>query len=119
MLCFLTVLTFCNSCYNDKGDKLYPNAVQCDTTNIQYASGVQPIIQANCLNQGCHTTGNPSGGFTFDSYDNLILTIPGDRLVNAIHYTSGGSRNMPPTGKMNDCDINKITAWVKRGYPNN
>jgi hypothetical protein len=117
----LSVFTMlaCASCYNDKGDKLYPNVVQCDTSGMKYSTNIQPIIQTNCLNQGCHTSGNPSGGFKFDSYDNLVLVIPGDKLLNALQYTAGGSKNMPPTGKMNDCDISKISAWIKRGYPNN
>ncbi len=106
------------SCYHDRGDKLYPGVALCDTTNVHYNATVRPIIVANCLNQGCHTSGNPSGGFNFETHASFIAAIPGNRLVNAINYRAGGSKNMPPTGKLPDCDIRKIEAWIARGNPN-
>jgi hypothetical protein len=114
VLCFML-----SACYYDKGDKLYPVAAQCDTANVTYSGTVKPIITANCLNKACHTSGNPSGGFNFENHSSFIVVIPGDRLLRAINHTAGGSKNMPPTGKMDDCSIKKIEAWIKRGYPNN
>jgi hypothetical protein len=105
-------------CYHDRGDKLYPGTASCDTSNVHYNTTIKPIITSNCLNQGCHTSGNPSGGFNFESYNGLISVIPGNRLVNAINYRTGGSKNMPPTGKLPDCEIRKIEAWIGHGFPN-
>jgi len=119
LLIFSSLLLSVYACKTDNGETLYPNKVSCDTANIKYASVVQPIMQTNCLNQGCHTAGNPSGGYQFDSYANFILTIPGDKLINSLKYLSSPSKNMPPTGKLSDCDFSKVEAWIKRGYPNN
>ena len=107
------------SCKTDDAESLYPNKPTCDTVNMKYAADIQPIIQVNCLNKGCHTTGNPSGGYKYDNYNNFILTIPNDRLLNSLKYITGGSKNMPPTGKLSDCDISKVEAWIRSGYPNN
>ncbi len=106
-------------CYYDKADKLYPNAASCDTAQITYSSHVRPIIAANCLNMGCHTSGNPSGGFNFETHQGLSSVLPNGRLSNAINYKAGGSKNMPPSGKMDDCTIKKVDAWIARGAPNN
>jgi hypothetical protein len=115
----LGILCF-SACKMDVGEKLYPNPVACDTANVKYASTVQPIIQVNCLNQGCHTAGNPNGGFSFDTYNNFKVVIENGKLIPALKYLTGGSKNMPPNNaKLNDCDINKIDAWVKSGYPEN
>ena len=112
-------LFFFLGCKTDSAEQLYPSPIACDTSNIKYSANVQPILQANCMSQGCHINGNANGGFQFDTYDNFKMTITSGKLLNAIRYTAGGSKNMPPVGKMNDCDIKKIEAWVARGYPNN
>jgi hypothetical protein len=116
-LCLSLVLTY--SCKTDNAETLYPDKPACDTVNMQYGANIQPIIQVNCLNQGCHTSGNPSGGYQFDNYNNFKITITGGKLLNAVHYVTGRAKNMPPTGKLSDCDISRIEAWVNRGYPNN
>jgi len=108
-----------SACYYDKADKLYPVAVSCDTANMRYSTHVAPLITINCLNLGCHTSGNPSGGINLQSYANVMAVIPGDKLINALQYKTGGSKNMPPTGKLSACDVSKVDAWIKRGYPNN
>lgn len=105
------------SCYVDKGDKLYPNPYPCDTSNVRFSSHINNIISRNCL--ACHNSTTPSGGYNFESYSSFIACIGGNRLVNAINYRSGGGRNMPPSGQLGSCDIQRIEAWIKQGYPNN
>jgi hypothetical protein len=115
------IVTALNGCYSDNAEELYPskpNTNQCDTTAVTYSGTVSPIITTNCLDQGCHTAGHPDGGYSFDSHDNFILTIPDNRLLNAIGYKAGGSKNMPPSARMGDCEINKIKAWINKGAKN-
>ncbi len=108
-----------NGCYKDKADKLYPSVAGCDTTAISYASDIVPILSKNCLDAGCHTAANPSGAIQLNDYANTVLTVPNNRLINALKWTAGGSKNMPASGKINDCDINKVQAWINRGAKNN
>ncbi len=106
-------------CYKDKSDKLYPTIGVCDTTTVSYASTIAPILSKNCLDAGCHTAANPNGAIQLNDYANTILTVPNNKLINALRWTAGGSRNMPASGKINDCDINKVQAWINRGAKNN
>ena len=108
-----------NACYYDKADKLYPNANACDTSNTTFTKSVQPILKANCTDAGCHTVANANAGIELETYSGTILTVPQDKLINAVKYLAGGSKNMPPTQKMTDCNINKIEAWIRRGSPEN
>lgn len=108
-----------NACYYDKADKLYPNANTCDTSNMTFTKSVQPILKANCTDAGCHTVANANAGIELETYSGTMLVVPQDKLINAVKYIAGGSKNMPPTQKMTDCNINKIEAWIRRGSPEN
>lgn len=121
---FLLIVSFgLTSCYYDKADKLYPsNGGACDTTNSQYTSDVKPIIKTNCLDQGCHTSSNPSGLIVLETYSGVQSMVSGDRLMNAIKqtYPTGSTKNMPPAAnKISDCEINKIQSWINHGAQNN
>ena len=107
-----------NSCYYDKADKLYPSTT-CDTAKMNFTNNIKPILTNNCLNQGCHTTANATASIILDTYAGTKETITGDKLINALKYLAGGSKNMPPAGKISDCDISKVEAWIKRGAPEN
>jgi len=115
---FLLILISFQSCYKDKAQKLYPTVAACDTANITYTNSVKSILDANCVNAGCHNNNNPSGGYLLDNYNNTLLAIPNNKLINALKYVSGGSKNMPPSGKISECEINKIQAWINQGSKN-
>lgn len=112
-----------SGCYYDKADKLYPSGGgACDTTNSQYGKDVAPIIKTNCLDQGCHTSSNPSGLIVFETYSGVQSMVSGDRLMNAIKqtYPTGSTKNMPPAAnRISDCEINKIQSWINHGAQNN
>jgi len=45
------------SCYYDNEENLYPELQQdCDTSNINFAGGIQPMLAANCFS--CHSNAN-------------------------------------------------------------
>ncbi len=117
-ICFIITLSF-TACYYDKADKLYPNASACDTAGMTYITHVKPIIKTNCLDKGCHTTANPTDSIILETYANVKSIATSGKLINALKYTAGGSKNMPPTGKLSDCEIQRVDAWIKRGSPEN
>ncbi len=86
---------------------------------MNFTTNIKPIMTNNCLNQGCHTTANPNGAVILDTYKGTQATVTGGKLINALKYVTGGSKNMPPAGKISDCDISKVEAWIKRGAPEN
>ena len=98
-----------NSCYKDSVEGLY--RFTCDTTNVTYSGTIQAIISTNCL--GCHDAGNSNGDFTTQA----LVASKGNAIVGRITGQTGNI--MPQGGKLDDCSINKIKAWVNKGAPNN
>lgn len=106
-----------NSCYYDNEEELYPNPVECDTTNISYSGTVVPILENNCYS--CHNTVNQQGGIVVDNYDDLRVVIDNGRFRGSINHLDGYSP-MPQGGeKLNECNLTKINMWLDNGAPNN
>jgi len=108
-----------SACYYDKADKLYPadpNA-KCDTVNMKYTLHVAPILKTNCLDKGCHTTAKPDAGFILDNYAGTKASVNNNKLVGSLKALSGFSAMPKGYPKLDDCDITKIEAWIKRGMP--
>jgi uncharacterized membrane protein len=106
------------SCYYDNEEYLYPNPSACDTANVSYSQHIAPIIQTNCV--GCHSGVAPSGGINLTSYSDVLVKVNDNALLNAVKYNNINSPMPPPTvGKMSDCNINIIAAWIHQGAQNN
>jgi len=106
---------FMPSCYWDKKDALYPFQ-KCDTTHVTYAGTIAPIFSANC--QVCHSTANPEGNISLDTWAGTMIVVSNGKLMPAISQT--GPYPMPKSGsKLDDCSIQKIQRWIANGAPNN
>jgi cytochrome c5 len=88
----------------------------CDTTTVTYSTTIVPILQSNCT--GCHSGNNPSGGIKLDNYASVSTVVANKKLIGSITQSTGYWA-MPPNGKLSDCNIGKIKAWVYRGALNN
>ncbi|MCU7549473.1 cytochrome c [Chitinophagaceae bacterium LB-8] len=89
----------------------------CDTVNIKYATGVVPILQANCY--VCHGNGSAEGSVTLDNYNALKTKANNGTLLGVITHAAGYPQ-MPKNGaKLSDCNINKIRSWINNGAQNN
>jgi hypothetical protein len=103
-------------CYYDSKEELYPSiSNNCDITNISYASGVQPILQENCL--GCHGSSYNSsgGGVDLRSYSAVKANI--DAVLGSINHSNGYSAMPKGTSKLKDCQITIIQSWKDNGFP--
>ncbi len=113
--------TFLIGCYYDKADIINPNAayVSCDTSSVGYAQIVAPIVEKNC--NSCHGQAvYASNGGNVPLYSLTVIkdyvNSNGSKLLNSINWVGG--HNMPKSAdKLSDCDINKITAWINKGFP--
>jgi hypothetical protein len=103
-----------NSCYRDSEESLYRFTTSCDTTNVTYSAVIIPILSANCLS--CHTGVGASGNVQLDTYAGVKTVADNGKLVNSVTYVSKG---MPTSGKMDNCSVNKIVAWVNKGALSN
>ena len=116
---FLTgiiALTLLTGCHYDVEEELYGT---CNTTNVTYSTTIRNILTNNaCLN--CHGTPASNGApFSLEGYANVKAQVDAHRLFGAINHENGFAP-MPQGGpKMNQCDINKVKAWIDAGAPNN
>ncbi len=110
------ILFFLSFCTYNSENELYPNEI-CDTSDISYINDIKPIFEQNCYS--CHSNSYYSGNLSLENFVHIQREVDdGDLLRNIKHEP--GSIPMPKgAGKLSDCNINKIEAWVNRGIPNN
>lgn len=72
-------------------------------------TAVKAIIINNCIN--CHNGPSGNGGMDFSS-DCNIISSSGRIKIRAV---DGNPSFMPTTGKLNQVDMDKITAWITAG----
>ena len=109
-------LVVLSSCYYDSEESLYP-ASDCVTTNIGFASHVEPILERNCY--ACHSAAANTAGITLEGHANLMQYVTSGRLLGAIRHESGFTPMPQGASKLIACDIAKIEQWVADGAPNN
>ncbi|PBQ33706.1 hypothetical protein CNR22_18610 [Sphingobacteriaceae bacterium] len=101
----------------NKGARNTSNCISCDSTNFDYASRIQPIMNAWCV--GCHNSSNAGGGYNLSDYSGVVAAIKAKRLMGSIRHTSGYLA-MPQTGgQLSSCDISAIQKWIDAGYHEN
>ncbi|MFN5346248.1 MAG: hypothetical protein ACK44N_12455 [Bacteroidota bacterium] len=113
LLFILAVVGLSTGCYYDNEEYLYGT---CDTKNVTFSKDIKPIIDANCIN--CHN----GGAIDLTNYSGVKAKINDSTLYKSISYSYTGansSKNMPSSGKLDDCSINKVKAWIDEGALNN
>jgi hypothetical protein len=106
-----------HACYYDSVQELYPNLVDCDTTNVTYSGDVWPVISSNCT--ACHSGAAPSGNILLSNYEEIVIQAENGNLTGAITHAPGYSP-MPKGGnQLPPCDITHIQVWINQGTPNN
>jgi uncharacterized membrane protein len=93
-----------------------PNYGVCDTTTVKFATVIQPLIQNQC--QGCHGATSPSGGISLTNYTQIKASVQTGRFWGSMQQLTGFVK-MPVGGRLSDCELNKVNAWIKRGALNN
>ena len=124
ILFFLVLMSISlTSCYYDVDEELNSPLTTnaCDTTASKFAADIQPILNSNCASGGCHTSVAIAGGYIFDNYNDVKSTIVNDsaRFLGSILQETGYSPMPKGGGKLSDCNISKIKAWIASGAPNN
>ncbi|MEJ7676570.1 MAG: hypothetical protein WKG06_01585 [Segetibacter sp.] len=107
-------------CYNKKADLIIPNN-DCDTSvTISYRSDITNILQQNCYM--CHSADKytTAGGYNqLDTISLLQQMVVNGKLLKAINHAPGAVPMPYGGGKLSDCDIMKITAWINGGARDN
>lgn len=123
---FIIIISI-TSCYYDNVDELHPSITPCDTTGVvSFSSDILPIMQHGCGSEdlACHQTDGSQSGYGLGNYTDVINTIDnsGNFLTSITHDPSISSSKWMPkgsTGKIDDCSIQKVEAWLNRGKLNN
>ena len=114
VLVFLSGFSFCTY-YSEQ--ELYPDA-SCDTTDLSYIFDIKPIFEKNCFS--CHgSTGTYSDILNLENFDHIQRVVDNGRLLRNIKHDPDGTPMPASGGKLSDCNINKIEAWINRGIPQN
>jgi hypothetical protein len=89
---------------------------QCDTSNMSYVSSISPILQSECYS--CHSGSVSVSGIDLTTYSALQTYINSGQLQGDINGLNG-YHLMPQGGKLPQCYINQINAWIHQGAANN
>jgi hypothetical protein len=89
---------------------------KCDTVTLTFANDILAIFDNNC--NACHSGSTTNGGYDLSAYVGIKRALDSNLLPGVIEHASG-YKAMPPSIKLNDCDISKIKRWILNGAPNN
>jgi mono/diheme cytochrome c family protein len=107
-------------CSKTSADKL-AGGNSCDTTAVGYVRDILPIMQQFCFS--CHGNGHTSfsNGIGLEGSDSGYSEVSGwamgGYVVGNVTYAHGYIGMPYGKPKLDDCEINKIIAWVNQQYP--
>ena len=122
ILGFTAISIFSTSCSNNKKDVLFG----CDSVNVKFSTTIKPILANNC--DRCHSTATGAtfgNGIFLDSYTEITAFVDitsgsdGGILLNNIKHSAGANPMPKGSAKISDCEIAKISKWIKDGALNN
>ncbi len=89
----------------------------CDVSNVTYTNSIKSILDSNCTTSGCHSDNDLLTNGSLTNYTFAKAFADFGRLVGAVNHDAGFTA-MPQGGeKLDQCDIDKIAAWVAAGAP--
>jgi uncharacterized membrane protein len=107
-----------NACLQDKESIRAPKTCSTSPSNqVSFSKDIFPIIQINCLQ--CHDAKNHFGGIVIENYMQIAESGRSGELYNSIQISSFGKAYMPRGGRLMDCEIELIQAWINQGALNN
>jgi len=93
----------------------------CSPDTVYFTNVVLPLISSNCGKSGCHNATSRVKGYNLTSYNGIMPIVSagspnGSKLYT---YMAGIKKQMPPTGKLPQTDIDTIVKWINQGAKNN
>ena len=104
------------SCYYDVEEELYTGGT-CDVTDMSFQLDVLPVLDSKC--NSCHNSSSRQGGVALDTYADVSQYAANGRLLGVIQHSAGYSPMPKNEGKLPDCTIARIEAWITDGFPDN
>ncbi|MBI1185359.1 hypothetical protein GC194_13895 [bacterium] len=107
-------------CWYDNEEDMYPsqNNNSCVTDNMSFTSDIVPILTSNsCIS--CHNASMSSSGVNLDGYDNVKPWADNGRLYGSVNHDNGYFAMPQGLPKIDQCQIDKLKAWIDQGTTNN
>ena len=104
-----------SSCYYNNEEDL-TGVIACDISAVKYSTDVAKIMDDYC--NACHSTDQKQGKVILDSYSQVATYVKNGKLMGSIQHKFGYSAMPKNAGRMNNCSIATIKAWIDKGYPN-
>jgi len=103
------------SCVADKALPVEKDAVVCDMQTVSFSGYVQPVLLKNCSVIGCHDAGTGTGGYVFETYDQISANMI-SALASIKHEP--GIVPMPYLQpQLADTTIRALECWLNDGMP--
>lgn len=119
-IALVLALAFISGCYYDTEERLYPNTFSpCDDVTSTFAHTVTPILQP-C--RSCHSNSEASSsgkGIKLENYADIVTMVKNGKLMGSIRHENGFSAMPQGGGKLMDCEISQLQAWIDNGTLNN
>lgn len=84
----------------------------CRTTGVSWSMDVQPLVQTRCALTGCHVTAETIGNFT--TYGGVKAAADSGVLQTVLDLNL-----MPPLEGLEQCERDRLRAWLSEGAPEN
>lgn len=98
------------SCKNNSVEALSNGGV-CDTSVVKYSTSISSTMTNYCTN--CHGGTSPSGNISLEGYSNIA------KYASASLSAMQAGTMPQGASKLDDCTINKLSAWINQGSLNN
>lgn len=116
LLIFLFVIVIFSNCtYDTYVDNI--DIDECDTLEVSYATDVVPLLDENCFS--CHFDEEDNNGLWLATYEIVSNKNTTTNILQRIQLDATDLASMPPSGPLNDCEIDIFKAWVEQGAQNN
>jgi len=110
----LVASLFVVACSSDD-DPMDPMGSGCETEGLTYNNDIATIINGSCAIIGCHVDGGDAP-FGLEDFAEVSEAVSFGRIIGAINRQDGFAA-MPPSGSIDACSIDQITAWINDGAP--
>lgn len=109
------------ACYFDNEEDLFQYVDQaggdCVVMSAEFTADIVPILTAYC--NRCHRDGRTDGNVNLERYDRVVPYASNGTLLGSAKHDAGFLAMPPSGGSIPACDLQKLSAWIEAGSPNN
>jgi hypothetical protein len=122
----LVVSVLCGACKHNAETEVEKPCVAPQT--VSFSQHIQPIFTTQCAISGCHSGSAPEGNLNLEaSVAYAQLMKPGKGYIDTINPSfsllyaqmNSVSNPMPQSGKLDQCTVDLVLAWITQKAKNN